>query len=141
MPITPEPPELPGKYVRKTALEPRGISVTQAAKLLGVGRPALSNFLNGNAAVSPDMAARVERAFGIAAQTLLDMQAAHDAGAAKAKGGTAGTRAYVPSFLAIKANEIEDWAASNISARTRLSVLLRTLVNSTGVGLTVPPAS
>ena len=131
-----ELPQSPGQYVRENALEPKGISVTQAASLLGVGRPALSNFLNGNAAVSPDMAARVERAFGIPAQTLLDMQAAHDAGAAKAKGSPASARAYVPPFLAIKANEIEGWAASNISARTRLAVFLRTLINSTGVGLT-----
>ena len=131
-----ELPQSPGQYVREKALEPKGISVTQAASLLGVGRPALSNFLNGNAAVSPDMAARVERAFGIPAQTLLDMQAAHDAGAAKAKGGPASARAYVPPFLAINANEIEGWAASNISARTRLAVFLRTLINSTGMGLT-----
>lgn len=135
----PDPSELrqsPGQYVREKALEPKGISVTQAASLLGVGRPALSNFLNGNAAVSPDMAARVERAFGIPAQTLLDMQAAHDAGVVKAKGSPPSARAYVPPFLAIKANEIEAWAASNISARTRLSVFLRTLINSTGAGLT-----
>jgi addiction module HigA family antidote len=136
MPNNQEAPQLPGQYVREKALESKKISVTQAAKLLGVGRPALSNFINGNAAVSPDMAARVERAFGIPAPTLLDMQAAHDAGAAKAKGSPADAKAYVPPFLAIKANEIESWAASNISARTRLSVFLRTLVNSTGVGLT-----
>jgi addiction module HigA family antidote len=133
---SPEIPQLPGQYVRSKALEPRGISVTQAAKLLGVGRPALSNFLNGKAALSADMAARVERALGIPAQTLLDLQAAHDALAAKAKGSPADAKAYVPPFLAIKANEIESWAAANISARTRLSVFLRTLVNSTGVVLT-----
>jgi addiction module HigA family antidote len=136
MSSAPDLPELPGQYVRMQALEPKGMSVTQAARLLGVGRPALSNFLNGNAALSPDMASRVERTLGIPAQTLLDMQAAYDAAAAKAKGSPAGATAYVPPFLAIKANEIESWAASNISARTRLSVFLRTLVNSTGVGLT-----
>jgi addiction module HigA family antidote len=136
MSSAPDLPELPGQYVRTYALKPKGMSVTQAAKLLGVGRPALSNFLNGNAALSPDMAARMERTLGIRAQMLLDMQAAYDAAAAKAKGSPAGATAYVPPFLAIKANEIESWAASNISARTRLSVFLRTLVNSTGVGLT-----
>lgn len=130
------PEGLPGKYVRDTALTPNKVSVAAAAKILGIGRPALSNFLNGNAAASPDMAARIERAFGIPAQRLLDMQATYDAVQAKARGAPAATKAYVPPFLAIKANEIEGWAATNISARTRLSVLLRTLVNSTGVGLT-----
>jgi addiction module HigA family antidote len=128
--------QLPGQHVRESVLQPKHMSVTDAAKILGVGRPAFSNFLNGNSAVSPDMAARIERAFGIPAQKLLDMQAAYEAAQTKTKGAPANTKAYVPPFLAIKANEIESWSASNISARTRLSVLLRTLVNSTGVGLT-----
>jgi addiction module HigA family antidote len=136
MPQPPELPELPGHYVRTKALEPKKMSVTHAAKLLGVGRPALSNFLNGNAALSSEMAARIERTLGIPAQALLDMQAAHDAAAARAKAGPAEATIYVPPFLAIRANEIEDWAASHISARTRLSVFLRTLINSTGVDLT-----
>ena len=129
------PPELPGQYVRDKALKPNKIPVARAAEILGVGRPALSNFLNGKAAVSSDMAARIERAFGIPAQKLFDIQAAHDAAQAKTKGAPAAAKAYVPPFLGIKASEIESWAASNISARSRLPVLLRTLVNSTGVGL------
>lgn len=126
---------LPGQYVRDTALKPREMSITDAAKLLGVTRPALSNFLNGKAAASADMAARIERAFGIPAQKILDLQAAHDAANSKSKAASATAKAYVPPFLAIKANEIEDWADANISARTRMAVFLRTLVNSTGVGL------
>jgi electron transport complex protein RnfD len=55
------------------------MSVTEAARTLGVGRPALSNFLNGKAAATSAMASRIERAFGVAAQTLLDMQATYDA--------------------------------------------------------------
>jgi plasmid maintenance system antidote protein VapI len=111
------------------------MSVTDAAKVLGVGRPALSNFLNGNAAASPDMAARIERAFGVPAQKILDLQAVFDAAQSKSKGAQAGAKTYVPTFLEIKANEIENWAATTIAARTRLAVLLRTLVNSTGIGL------
>ena len=127
--------ETAGQFVRRTVLNPKKISITAAAKLLDVGRPALSNFLNGKAAISKDMAARIERAFGISAQKLLDLQAAHDAVAAQTKGPPQGTRKYVPPFLGIKALEIEAWA-SNISSRVRLSVLLRTLVHSTGMGLT-----
>jgi addiction module HigA family antidote len=127
--------EAPGRYVRRTVLTPKKISITAAAKLLDVGRPALSNFLNGKAAISKDMAARIERAFGIPTQKLLDLQAAYDAATAKTKGSPPETRKYVPPFLGIKAMEIEAWA-SNISARVRLSVLLRTLVHSTGIDLT-----
>jgi hypothetical protein len=81
------------------------------------------------------MASRIERAFQIPAQTLLDMQAAYDAAQAKAKGVPANVKAYVPPFLTIKANDIEAWASKSIPARIRLSVLLRTLVHSTGLGL------
>ena len=132
----PEPPRHPGRYVRDTVLAPMKMSVTKAAKIVGVGRPALSNFLNGNVATTAGMAARIEHAFGVPAQTLLDMQAAYDAAKTKAKGAPAKATPYVPPFLSIKANDIEAWASANITARIRLSVLLRTLVNSTGMGLT-----
>ena len=125
----------PGQYVRDAALTPKRMSVTDAAKLLGISRPGVSNFLNGKVSTTPDMAVRVERAFGIPAQDLLDMQAAYDAALAKSKGTAAASKAYVPPFLSFKANDIEAWATPNVSARVRLSVFLRTLVHSTGVGL------
>lgn len=109
--------------------------MTAAADLVGVSRPAFSNFLNGKVATTQEMASRIERAFNLSAQTILDMQAAYDAAQTKAKGAPANTKAYVPPFLTIKANDIETWASQNISARTRLSVLLRILAHSTGVGL------
>ena len=126
----------PGQYVRDVVLTPKKMSVTTAAKVVGVGRPALSSFLNGHVATSPDMASRIEHAFGISARDLLDMQAAYDAARTKAKGTPAKAKPYVPPFLDFKANDIEAWASQNIGARVRLSVLLRTLVNSTGVELT-----
>lgn len=126
----------PGEYVRQKALEPRGLSVTDAAKLIGVGRPAFSNFLNGNADVTPEMASRIERAFGIPARELLGQQAEFDAYDAEQRGAPTTARRYVPPFLGIKATEIEDWATRNHAARTRLAVFLRKLVNSTGIGLT-----
>ena len=128
-------PQHPGQYVRKELMAPKSISVTEVAKLLDVSRPNVSNFLNGKAATTAEMAMRVERAFGIPAQTLLDMQAAYDAAQAKLKGAPSNARAYVPPFLALHRNDIEGWADKNLSARARLSVFLRTLVNSTGIGL------
>ena len=52
-----------GEYIRQHVL-PAGMSVKEAANRLGVGRPALSNLLNGNAALSADMALRLEKSFG-----------------------------------------------------------------------------
>jgi addiction module HigA family antidote len=111
------------------------MSVTKAAQLMGVGRPALSNLLNGNASLSSEMASRLEKAFKVPRTELLDMQARYDAAQAQKKGAPANTLAYVPPFLAIQANDIEGWAAKTIKARSRLAVLLRTLVHSTGRGL------
>ncbi|ODR91500.1 addiction module antitoxin [Sinorhizobium alkalisoli] len=81
------------------------------------------------------MAARIERAFGISSATLLDMQAEFTAALKRAAGAPADAKAYVPPFLQFKANDITDWVNHNIPARSRLAVLLRTLVNSTGIRL------
>ena len=124
----------PGKRI-KTEIIPKGMSVTKAAAIIGISRPALSNLLNGNASLSVDMAARLEKTFGHKREILLKMQADYEAAQAKRIGVPSGAKPYVAPFLGIKANQIEQWASDNISARTRLAVLLRTLVNSTGKGL------
>lgn len=122
-----------GEFIRKNVI-PAGMSVKEAASRLGVGRPALSNLLNGNAALSPDMAGRLEKSFGADRHTLLDMQAA----ALTAKRGDAdksiAVRRYVPNFLSIKAHQIEEWA-DHLDARQLLPVLLRRLVHSTTLDL------
>ena len=125
----------PGARI-KTEVFPAKMSVTKAAELIGVGRPALSNLLNGNASLSVDMATRIERAFGVPREELLEMQAQYDATKAKQKSTPMNTKTYVPPFLSFKANDIENWAAHNIAARSRFAVFLRTLVHSTGIGLT-----
>lgn len=68
----------PGRWLRAEIIEAHGLSVTEAARHLGVTRPAMSNLLNGKAALSPEMAIRFEKAFAISAATMLRMQAAHD---------------------------------------------------------------
>lgn len=131
------PTDVPHPGVRiKAEVIPPGMSVTKAAALMGVGRPALSNLLNGNAALSADMAARLEKAFQYPLKDLMEMQARYEAAQAKQKDAPADTKTYVPPFLAIKANDIESWVSRNIPARTRLAVFLRTLVHSTGCRLT-----
>ena len=71
-------PPHPGQFIRMEVIEPLGLTVTKAAKVLGVTRPALSALLNGRAALSPDMALRVEKAFGPRMDTLLRMQTAFE---------------------------------------------------------------
>ena len=62
-------PAHPGTHIRERVI-PADMLVKDAAKLLGVGRPALSNLLNGKAALSPRMAARMEKAFGASAEEI-----------------------------------------------------------------------
>ena len=71
-------PAHPGRVVRSACLEPLGLSVTEAAKALGVTRQALNNVVNGKAGISPEMAIRLSKAFGSTAETWLQMQVAYD---------------------------------------------------------------
>ncbi|OYX71909.1 MAG: addiction module antidote protein, HigA family [Rhizobiales bacterium 17-65-6] len=68
----------PGEWLRTEFVEPYGLNVTLTAEKLGVTRQAMSNLLNGSAGLSAEMAIRFEKAFGVRADTLLRMQAAHD---------------------------------------------------------------
>ena len=126
-----EKPVHPGTFIREYII-PAGMSVTDTAKKLGVGRPALSNLLNGNSSLSPNMAVRLEKSFGADRQELLDIQAAFDRYDRQGEEKRIAARTYVPSFLTIKAGQIEDWAERKIDARHLLAVLLRKLVHSTG---------
>jgi antitoxin HigA-1 len=67
-------PAHPGGFVKSEVVEGLGLSVTRAAEALGVTRPALSAFLNERAQLSPEMALRIEKAFGVSMDTLMRMQ-------------------------------------------------------------------
>ena len=71
-------PPHPGGIVRRQCLEPLDLSVTQAAKGLGVTRQALSQLVNEHTGVSVDMAIRLSKAFGSSPDTWLRMQMAYD---------------------------------------------------------------
>lgn len=71
-------PPHPGDFIRTEIVEPAGLSVTDAAKALQVSRPALSTLLNSKAALSGDMALRIEKAFGVKMDTLMRMQSAYE---------------------------------------------------------------
>ena len=71
-------PPHPGLSVRHDCLEPLGLSVTEAARKLGVSRKQLSDVVNGHSGISPEMAIRLDKAFGGDANTWYRVQAAYD---------------------------------------------------------------
>ena len=89
-------PSHPGEFVRMEVIEELGLNVTQAAEILGVRRATLSDLLNGNAALSPEMALRIEKAFGVSMDMLLRMQAWHDASRMRARAGEISVQRYQP---------------------------------------------
>jgi len=89
-------PAHPGQFIRMEIIDPLGLSVTKAAKILGVTRPALSALLNARAALSPEMALRVEKAFGPKMETLLRMQTAFEIAEVRQQAGRITVKRYVP---------------------------------------------
>ena len=87
-------PAHPGRFIKMEILEPLTLSVTESARILGVTRQAVSALLNGRAALSPDMAIRVEKAFGVKMDTLLRMQTAFDIAAARTHEGKIKVKRY-----------------------------------------------
>jgi addiction module HigA family antidote len=72
-----DPPH-PGEIIKKLCLEPLGLSVTEAAKALGVSRKTLSSILNGHTGVSPEMAIRLSIAFDTTPESWLNQQVQYD---------------------------------------------------------------
>ena len=71
-------PPHPGELIREICIEPLGLSVTEAAKGLGITRKTLSSLLNGHSAVTPMMAIRLSKAFGGSPESWLSHQLYYD---------------------------------------------------------------
>jgi antitoxin HigA-1 len=71
-------PVHPGRIVRTACLESLGLTVKDAAEVLGISRQTLNNVVNEKAGISPEMAIRLEKAFGGTAQAWLQMQTNYD---------------------------------------------------------------
>ncbi len=71
-------PPHPGEVLRALCLEPLGLTVTEAARALGVSRKTLSSILNGRAGISPEMAIRLSLAFDTSAESWLNQQLQYD---------------------------------------------------------------
>ena len=80
-------PSHPGAFIRDEILQELGLSISRAAEVLGVRRATLSDLVNEKSAISPEMALRVEKAFGVPMDTLLRLQAIHDAHAMRQRSG------------------------------------------------------
>jgi antitoxin HigA-1 len=89
-------PPHPGQVIRDEVLQPLGLTVTRAAEILGVRRATLSDLANGKAAVSAEMALRVEKAFGVSMDLLLRMQAGYDAAQVRRRAAEIDVRRYTP---------------------------------------------
>ena len=71
-------PPHPGRSIKQNCLDPLALSVTEGAKVLGVARHTLSRVLNGHAAISPEMAIRLEKAGWSSAEFWLRRQTSYD---------------------------------------------------------------
>ncbi len=80
-------PAHPGGFIKHEIIDPLGLSVTAAADVLGVTRATLSTLLNERAHLSPEMALRVEKAFGVSMDTLMRMQNSYDIAQARKREG------------------------------------------------------
>ena len=93
-------PVHPGSIIRHDCLVPLGLTVTAAAKVLGVSRQALNNLLNGKSGVTPEMAIRLEKAFGGTADTWLRMQMNYDLARAMKRENKIKVARYKPTHTA-----------------------------------------
>ena len=89
-------PSHPGEFIRAEIIEELGLTVSKAAAILGVRRATLSDLLHCKAALSPEMALRIEKAFGVSMDTLLRMQAWHDAPSMRARADEISVERYQP---------------------------------------------
>jgi addiction module HigA family antidote len=87
-------PSHPGQFIKMEIIAPLGLSVTKAAAVLGVTRPALSALLNERASLSPDMALRIEKAFGPKMDTLVRMQTAYEIAKTRERAGKIKVKRY-----------------------------------------------
>ncbi len=91
-----DPPH-PGEIVPEECLRPMGLSVTAGAKVLGVTRQALDSLVNERAGISPEMAIRLEKAFGSSADMWLKLQTAFELARARQRQGEIEVSRYDPS--------------------------------------------
>lgn len=87
-------PTHPGQFIREEVLDELDLTIAQASEILDIRRATLSNLVNRKSSLSPEMALRIEMAFGIKMDTLLRMQAWHDSCAMRSKASEINIKPY-----------------------------------------------
>ena len=90
-------PPHPGDLIRTEVIEALGLSVSKAAEILKVRRATLSDLLNGKSALTPEMALRIEKAFGPEMDHLLRMQLAYDVAKTREQARGISIKRYAPA--------------------------------------------
>ena len=90
-------PPHPGELIRTEIIEALGLSVSKAAGILKVRRATLSDLLHGKAALTPEMALRIEKAFGPDMNHLLRMQLTYDVARTREQARDIAVERYVPA--------------------------------------------
>ena len=88
-------PPHPGAFIREEILQVFSLTIAKAADVLGVRRATLSDLVNEKASLTPEMALRIEKAFGVSMETLLKMQAWHDIVSMRLQSDTIDVKRYV----------------------------------------------
>ncbi|KAA5604015.1 HigA family addiction module antidote protein [Roseospira marina] len=88
-------PVHPGEFIREEIFAELGLSVSRAAKILGVRRATLSDLVNEKAALSPEMALRIEKAFSVSMELLLPMQVQFDVFTMRGRADTIDVKPYI----------------------------------------------
>jgi len=91
----------PGAFIREEILNELNLSISSAANILGVRRATLSDLTNGKASLSPEMALRIEKAFGVSMGMLLRMQAGYDTESMRLHTDHITVQRYEPSTLPV----------------------------------------
>ena len=121
------------ELLRQQMLKANHLTITEAAKRLGVSRVTLSKVLNDQSPLTPNVAARMENVFGLSAEELLNKQTQADLERQEIASEKMCGFSY--PFPVIKAHDLEAWAGT-VTPRTELSVLIRRLIATTGTGIT-----
>jgi len=93
MGMTPAPV---GEFIREEIFRPLNLSISRAAEITGVRRPTLSDIVNDKARLSPEVALRIEKAFGVSMELLLRIQTAHEVAKARENAGNIDVQRYEP---------------------------------------------
>lgn len=90
-------PSAPGDFIREEIFAPLGLNISMAAEVLLMRRPTLSDIVNGKTRLTPEVAFRLEKAFGVSMELLLRMQASYDAASIRRKKPEIQVRRYIPA--------------------------------------------